>query len=83
MSRTIVAPRSALLLALIASAAGPAQAQAPDKVEEIVVKARRLDAARSRIQPGLGATVTEFSASTLARVAQGSNAPLNTRRRRG
>jgi len=78
MSRTIVAPRSALLLALIASAAGPAQAQAPDKVEEIVVKARRLDAARSRIQPGLGATVTEFSASTLARVAQGSNAPLNT-----
>ena len=47
-------------------------------VEQIVVKAARLNEARSRIQPSLGATTTEFSAASLARIAQGSNAPLNT-----
>ena len=47
-------------------------------IEDIVVKATRLNEARSRIQPSLGATTTEFSAASLARIAQGSNAPLNT-----
>ena len=56
----------------------PPQAPAKGSVEEIVVKARRLNEARSRIQPSLGATTTEFSSASLARIAQGSNAPLNT-----
>jgi outer membrane cobalamin receptor len=55
-------------------AASPAQAPAG---EEIVVKAKRLNAARSRIQAGLGATVTRFDQKTIAAVAQGSNAGLN------
>ena len=47
------------------------------QIEEVVVRAKRLNKARNRIQPALGATVTEFSAVTLANIAQGSNAPLN------
>ncbi len=46
-------------------------------VEKIVVRARRLSEARSRIQPSLGATTFEFSRSTLAQIAQGANAPLS------
>jgi outer membrane cobalamin receptor len=46
--------------------------------ETIVVTARRLNAARSRIQPSLGATITSFSAASLAKIPQGSNAPLST-----
>ncbi len=42
-----------------------------------MVKAKKLNAARSRIQPGLGATVTRFDQKTIAAVAQGSNAGLN------
>jgi outer membrane receptor protein involved in Fe transport len=73
------------LLAGLSLPYGTAEAQsqqagstAPPAVEQIVVKARRLDASRSRIQPSLGATITEFSAASLGRIAQGSNAPLNT-----
>lgn len=51
--------------------------QAPEASEDIVVTAKRLDAARSRIQPALGATVYTFSPETLARVPQGQDAPLS------
>jgi outer membrane receptor protein involved in Fe transport len=39
--------------------------------------AKRLDVARSRIQPSLGATKYDFSRSTLETIPQGDNAPLN------
>ncbi len=59
-------------------AAGTAMgAPAPPASEEIVVKAKRLNDARSRIQPSLGATITRFDPKTLAAIAQGSNAGLN------
>ncbi|MEJ0048343.1 MAG: TonB-dependent receptor [Rhodospirillales bacterium] len=52
-------------------------AAVPPAVETVVVKAKRLNVARSRIQPALGATVTSFDAKTIAAVPQGSNAGLN------
>jgi outer membrane receptor protein involved in Fe transport len=64
--------------ALIPAGAGAQVAAAnPGSSENIVVTAKRLNAARSRIQPGLGATVTNFSAQTLAKIPQASNAPLS------
>ena len=59
------------------------QAQAPATppttaaTEQIVVTARRLNAARSRIQPSLGATVYNFSPEALQKVPQGENASLS------
>ena len=57
----------------------PAQATAAKTgdVEQIVVRARRFTEARSRLQRCLGATKYEFSAKSLAAIAQGSNAGLN------
>jgi outer membrane receptor protein involved in Fe transport len=69
-----------LSTALLAMFAGPAMAQTQavnGSTESIVVRARKLSKARARIQPSLGATKYQFSASTLAQIAQGSNAPLN------
>ena len=68
---------SALLpeLALAQTPPAPAPASAP---EQIVVTAKRLNAARSRIQPSLGATVYNFSPESLAKVPQGENASLST-----
>ena len=57
------------------------QAQAPATppttaaTEQIVVTARRLNAARSRIQPSLGAQVYNFGPH--CRIPQGDNTPLN------
>ncbi len=45
--------------------------------ETVVVKARRLNTARSRIQPSLGATTTVLDQKALATVPQGSNAGLS------
>jgi len=49
----------------------------PSTTEDIVVIAKRLNDARSRIQPSLGATITNFSPAVLAKIPQGSNAPLS------
>ncbi len=54
--------------------AAPAKTSA---TEDIVVTAKRLNDARSRIQPSLGATITNFSPAVLAKIPQGSNAPLS------
>ena len=56
----------------------PPAAPATGQVEEVVVRARRLTAQRSRLQPSLGATIYNFSDKSLAQITQGSNAPLNT-----
>jgi outer membrane receptor protein involved in Fe transport len=44
---------------------------------DIDVVAKRLNAARSQIQPSLGATTYQFSPGALATLPQGDNAPLN------
>jgi len=68
---------AAAMLCLPLPSVAQQAAKPPAGVEEIVVRARRLSEARSRIQPSLGATKFEFSRSTLAQIAQGANAPLN------
>ena len=57
--------------------APPTGAIASIGIEQVVVRAKKLNEARSHIQPGLGATRYELSSTTLAQIAQGSNAPLN------
>ncbi len=52
-------------------------APAPEVTEAIVVKAKRLDKARSHIQPSLGATATVLDQKALATVPQGANAGLS------
>ena len=74
-------PAAAILLAVwpMAASAQPApQPAASATTETIVVTAKRLNAARSAIQPSLGATTTNFTPQTLAKLPQGSNAPLST-----
>ncbi|MGI4976235.1 MAG: TonB-dependent receptor [Janthinobacterium lividum] len=46
-------------------------------VPEVAVTARRLDAARSAIQPGLGATTYEFGRRAIESIPQGDNAQLS------
>ena len=58
-------------------AAAQAAPSPPAATEDIVVTAKRLNDARSRIQPSLGATITNFSPAVLAKIPQGSNAPLS------
>jgi outer membrane receptor protein involved in Fe transport len=45
--------------------------------EQIVVRASKLNQARSQLQPSLGATVYKFDAKALQQIPQGSNAPLS------
>lgn len=46
-------------------------------LDDIDVVAKRLDLARSQIQPSLGATKYDFGRSALETIPQGDNAPLN------
>lgn len=73
--------RAAWLLpaAMCLAGAPPAFAQSgsPPAVESIVVRAKKLEQARSALQPRLGATVYEFSRQSLAQLPQGDNAPLD------
>ena len=75
-----------LFMATSAHAADPRPATPPavrlgqdDGVvlDDIDVVARRLDLARSQIQPSLGATKYDFGRSALETIPQGDNAPLN------
>src|SRR5882724_4419804 len=55
----------------------PATAAGQDSVDlDIEIVARRLNAARSDIQPSLGATTYRFDPQALANVPQGGDAPL-------
>jgi hypothetical protein len=75
--------RTALLVAGLSAAApwqsvrGQTAPSGSGVVEEVVVRARKLSEARSRIQPSLGATKYEFDPKALAQITQGANAPLN------
>ena len=75
-SRTAVAVGAALAITLPAAAQTP---PAPDNsgVIDLDVTAKRLDAARTTIQPSLGATKYEFSPRTVDNLPQGDQAPLN------
>jgi outer membrane receptor protein involved in Fe transport len=75
-----------LVLVTSAHAADPVPATPPavrlgqgDGVvlDDIDVVAKRLDLARSQIQPSLGATKYDFGRSALETIPQGDNAPLN------
>ncbi len=75
-----------LVLVTAAHAADPVPATPPavrlgqgDGVvlDDIDVVAKRLDLARSQIQPSLGATKYDFGRSALETIPQGDNAPLN------
>jgi outer membrane receptor protein involved in Fe transport len=83
-SRTAVAFGAALVIAPpitlpAAAQTPPAAAPAPNDsgVIDLDVTARRLDAARTTIQPSLGATKYEFSPRTIDALPQGAQAPLN------
>jgi outer membrane receptor protein involved in Fe transport len=62
-------------------AAGPARAQtaaaAQPTAPEVVVTARRLDAARAQIEPSLGASSYSVPAALIANLPGGTNAPLS------
>jgi outer membrane receptor for ferrienterochelin and colicins len=62
-----------------AQSAAPAtdSAQTPAQAAEIVVTARRLDAARSQIEPGLGATTYSLPEAFIANLPSGANVQLN------
>jgi outer membrane receptor protein involved in Fe transport len=70
---------SALALAIALGATRPALTQTkPDEATiDLNVTAKRLDLARSSIQPSLGATTYDFTQRTISNVPQGENAPLN------
>ena len=78
--------RSALVLAFVVEASAIAPAHAVDASSDaasgdlsidVDVVSRRLDIARQQIQPGLGASVYQFSPQALQDIPQGQNAPLN------
>ncbi len=58
--------------------AGTGQGSAPEPTEaDVDVYVRKLDHARSQLQPGLGATSYDFSRGAIETLPQGDNAPLN------
>ena len=71
---------AAALAIATASAAEVAAAEAPsapDTVSEIVVTAQRLDAARSAVEPALGATSYSLSQAFITNLPGGANTQLN------
>jgi outer membrane receptor protein involved in Fe transport len=70
---------SMAVVGVVLIAAPPAFTQTkPDETPiDLDVTAKRLDLARSSIQPSLGATTYDFSKRTIDNVPQGENAPLN------
>jgi outer membrane receptor protein involved in Fe transport len=78
MSKTLLLLASASAAVLCASAAAAADAaSAPDTVSEVVVTAQRLDAARSAIEPALGATSYSLPQAFITNLPGGANTQLN------
>ncbi len=67
----------ALLLGSAAPALADAAATVPVADDEIIVTARKLNAARASIQPDTGASTYSFDAAALDTLPGGRNAPLN------
>ena len=68
---------AALAITLPAAAQTPPAAPDDSGVIDLDVTAKRLDAARTTIQPSLGATKYEFSPRTIEALPLGAEAPLN------
>ena len=68
---------SGLSLSLAASAAAASDAVSSTSVDEVVVTAQRLDAARAAIQPQIGASTYTISAQAIQAMPGGDNAALN------
>ena len=68
---------SGLSLSLAASAAAASDAVSSPSVDEVVVTAQRLDAARAAIQPQIGASTYTISAQAIQAMPGGDNAALN------
>src|SRR6266850_1805602 len=64
-------------VALIAARPALTPTKPDEGTIDLDVTAKRLDLARSSIQPSLGATTYDFSKRTIDNVPQGENAPLN------
>jgi outer membrane receptor protein involved in Fe transport len=83
-----LARRAAIVLGAALTAAQPALAQDapapapvpgdPNNLPAINVTAKRLDEARTSIQPSLGATKYDFSRQAIGAIPEGDNAPLNS-----
>ena len=68
--------KSALFPLLVINLAAPAFGQSTSTTT-IIVTAKRLDQARSRIAPGLGASITRFSAANIRDLPQGADTKLD------
>lgn len=76
--KAVVTFAAAIVLNFPAAAQMPIpQTTADDSVIDLDVTAKRLDAARSTIQPSLGASTYSFSRKTIDAIPQGEQAPLN------
>jgi outer membrane receptor for ferrienterochelin and colicins len=80
MSKTLLLLASASALVMFATGAGAADAAdaaVSDTVSEVVVTAQRLDAARSSIEPALGATSYSLPQAFVTNLPGGANTQLN------
>jgi len=80
--RSLLAASAALAIAapFVAQAASPHAADAgpsSSSVNEVVVTARRLDAARDTIEPQVGASTYSITRQTIEALPAGANTPLN------
>src|SRR5258707_14047026 len=77
MRRRIGVSMAVVGVVLIAARPALTQTKPDEGTIDLDVTAKRLDEARSSIQPSLGATVYDFSNRVIQNVPQGENAPLN------
>src|SRR5689334_24167202 len=78
MSKILLLLAATSVVALSASGAVAADAPStPDTVSEVVVTAQRLDAARSAIEPALGATSYSLPQAFVTNLPGGANTQLN------
>src|SRR5258707_4398908 len=77
MRRRIGVSMAVVGVVLIAARPALTQTKPDEGTIDLDVTAKRLDLARSSIQPSLGATTYDFSKRTIDNVPQGENAPLN------
>jgi outer membrane receptor protein involved in Fe transport len=77
MRRRIGVSMAVVGVVLIAARPALTQTKPDEGIIDLDVTAKRLDLARSSIQPSLGATTYDFSKRTIDNVPQGENASLN------
>ena len=75
--KTLLLAAVSALAAATGARAQPASAAAPADVSEVVITAQRLDAARSAIEPALGATSYVLPQAFITNLPGGANTQLN------